>query len=171
METILSRWELFRKEIKNNLVYIRQVMRYIIMNTYFPVQFSLCYEIISKLWHYTLNEIYNRPPCLFAASSENKIQPSKVFSFIHRRNPWPNASSYFISKRHLLLAQAQSEQRYPRFKKSQFCYSINDSKYTFFMRTFLIPKMLPNTIIWHSKVSKALMQSDLSLVLRNNVIS
>ena len=115
-------------------------MHNIIMNTYFPVQFSLCYEIITKLWHYTLSESYNRPPCLFAASSENKNQPSKVFSFIHRRNPWPNASSYFISKRELLLAQAQSEQRYPRFKKSHFCYSINDSKYTLFMITFYYSK-------------------------------
>ena len=51
-----------------------------------------------------MNESYNRPPYILTASSENKIQSSKIFSFLHKKNPCPNTSIYFISKGRLLLA-------------------------------------------------------------------
>ena len=47
---------------------------------------------------------------------------------IIKKNPCPNSLSYVISKRCLLLAHAQSKQRYPHLKKSHFCYNIKDSK-------------------------------------------
>ena len=67
---------------------------------------------------YTLNETYNRPPYILAAGSGNLNWWSKVVSCIRKETPCPNSSSYFISVRRLFLTQAQSEQRYARFKKS-----------------------------------------------------
>ena len=59
--------------------------------------------------HYTLNESYNLPPYILAASSDNKSKASTKFSFIQRVNSCQISSSNFISKGSLLLEQAQSE--------------------------------------------------------------
>ena len=72
---------------------------------YMNEQLFLPYMSLSRVNYIicTLNESYNRPPYILAASSENKIHSSKIFSFIHKKNPCPVSSIYFISKRRLLL--------------------------------------------------------------------
>ena len=52
---------------------------------------------------YTLNESYNLPPYILAASSDNKSKASTNFSFVQRVNSCQNSSSNFISKRSQLL--------------------------------------------------------------------
>ena len=51
-----------------------------------------------KLADCTLNENYNLPPYILAASSDNKSKASTNFSFIQRQNSYQNFSSNFMSK-------------------------------------------------------------------------
>ena len=57
-------------------------------------------------------------PTFWRLVLERKNWWSKIISCIHTEASYPNFSSYFISIVRSLIAQAQSEQRYPRLKKS-----------------------------------------------------
>ena len=58
-------------------------------------------EILLLILAYTLNECYNFPPYILAASSDNKSKTN--LSFIQRENSCQNSLSNFISKRCLLF--------------------------------------------------------------------
>ena len=60
-------------------------------------------DTLLKLLKTTLNESYNLPPYILAASSDNKNKASTNFSLIQRENDCQNFSSNFISKGSLLL--------------------------------------------------------------------
>ena len=92
------------------------------------------------------DKVINVHPTFWRLVQKIKFRHQMYLVFIHQKNPCPNSWGYFISKGCLLLAEGQSEQRYPRFKKSQFCYNINYSKYILFMRIIFVSKC--NQIPW-----------------------
>ena len=92
----------------------REQKNHILLKNNIVVVFNNCIVCFAC----TLNETYNRPPYILATGSGNKTWWANIVRSIHKKTPFPNFSSYFISIGRPLLAQAQSEQRYPRFKNT-----------------------------------------------------
>ena len=73
------------------------------LQDFYVVSYSVSLISILSIIVTTLNESYNLPPYILAASSDNKSKASTNFSFIQRVKSCQNSSSNFISIRPLLL--------------------------------------------------------------------
>ena len=65
----------------------------------------------------------------------------KIDAFKNKTTLCQDSASYFILKRHVLLARAKLKKRYPHFKKSHFFNDIKYSTETLSIYVFVCLKM------------------------------